>query len=378
MDLIDFQTQVVDVNLQRDRKWLVTTQLHSSKQHSATTKGSIFDAVIIASGHFSVPFVPQVAGIDIWDRIYPGSILHSKFYRRPEAYTDKKVIVVGNSASGVDIASQVATKCQLPTIQSQKSEPFLQLDQSTTKVEKPEIVEYIPEGRKIRFADGSIETDIDSILYCTGYFYSYPFFESLDPPVISSGEYVENLYQHIFYRSQPTLSFVALNQKIIPFPVAEAQSGVIARVLSGRLNLPSYDEMVDWERSTFQETGGGRSFHVLKFPKDADYINMLHDWAMSVEQDAGKHHELHKRRLSSSISDHLHAGMRRGRVVGKEPPYWGEKEYWTRERFPAIKKVISRAPIHCSRLQLVLNNDAAYTYRRHFKALAKIGVSSKL
>ena len=27
-----------------------------------------------------------------------------------------------------------------------------------------------------------------------------------------------------------------------------------------------------------------------------------------------------------------------GETVGKEPPYWGEKEYWTRERFPAIKK----------------------------------------
>ena len=24
--------------------------------------------------------------------------------------------------------------------------------------------------------------------------------------------------------------------------------------------------------------------------------------------------------------------------MGKTPPYWGEKEYWTRERFPAIKK----------------------------------------
>ncbi len=22
---------------------------------------------------------------------------------------------------------------------------------------------------------------------------------------------------------------------------------------------------------------------------------------------------------------------------GKVPPFWGEKEYWTRERFPAIK-----------------------------------------
>jgi cation diffusion facilitator CzcD-associated flavoprotein CzcO len=339
MDHIDFQTQVLDVKPKKDGKWRVTTQQHSSKQLSTAPNESIFDAVLIASGHFSVLFVPQVTGIEAWDRTYPGSILHSKFYRKPDSYVDKRVIVVGNSASGIDIASQIATKCKPPLIQSRKSESFLQPDQSPTRVEKPEIVEYIPEGRKVRFADGSIEPDVDAILYCTGYFYSFPFLESLDPPVISSGEYVENLYQHIFYRPQPTLSFVALNQKIIPFPVAEAQSAVVARVWSGRLKLPSYNEMEGWERSTLQETGGGRNFHVLKFPKDADYINMLHDWAISVDQSAGKHHELHKRRLSSSTADHTHGQMGSGRTHGKQPPYWGEKEYWTRERFPSIKKV---------------------------------------
>jgi hypothetical protein len=54
---------------------------------------------------------------------------------------------------------------------------------------------------------------------------------------------------------------------------------------------------------------------VLKFPKDAEFINEMHDWALSAEgEDEGE------------------GG------VGKKPPYWGEKEFWTRERFPAIKK----------------------------------------
>jgi cation diffusion facilitator CzcD-associated flavoprotein CzcO len=332
MHLIRFQMQVLDVRLEPDGSWRIRTR-EVSESHTTTIHEQIFDAVIVASGHFNVPYIPHVAGIEAWDRAYPGSILHSKFYRRPEDYTEKRVIVVGNSASGVDIASQVSTMCKLPLLQSQKSESFLQPDQSPTKVERPEIVEYIPDGRRVRFADGSIETDIDSVLYCTGYFYSFPFLDSLTPPVIRSGEYVESLYQHTFYRHHPTLSFVALNQKIVPFPVAEAQSAVIARVLSGRLTLPSYSEMDDWEQSTLQDTGGGRNFHVLKFPKDADNINMLHDWAMSADQGAGVHHELHKRRLSSSASNKERSRLR----VGKQPPYWGEKEYWTRERFPKIK-----------------------------------------
>lgn len=333
LHLISFQTQVLDVRLEPDNSWRVRTR-DFAENEKVTEHEQVFDAVVIASGHFNVPYIPSVAGMKAWNEAYPGSILHSKFYRRPADYTGKKVIVVGNSASGVDIASQISTTCKLPLLQSQKSESFLQPDQSPTKVEKPEIAEYIPEGRRVRFTDGSVEEGVDAILYCTGYFYTFPFLESLDPPVIRSGEYVENLYQHIFYRPQPTLSFVALNQKIVPFPVAEAQSAVIARVLSGRLTLPSHSEMESWERSTLQESGGGRKFHVLQFPKDADILNMLHDRALGADQRGDVHHELHGRRLSSGISEHERSEV----SLGKLPPYWGEKEYWIRERFPKIKK----------------------------------------
>ena len=54
------------------------------------------------------------------------------------------------------------------------------------------------------------------------------------------------------------------NQKIIPFPLAEAQSAVIARVWSGRLTLPSPRAMAEWERKTLDNTGGGRDLHLLK------------------------------------------------------------------------------------------------------------------
>jgi hypothetical protein len=123
-------------------------------------------------------------------------------------------------------------------------------------VDKPEITEYIVDNSSVRFKDGTIETNVDAVVYCTGYFYSYPFLRSLKPAVISTGECVKNLFQHIFFRPRPTLAFIALNQKIIPFPVAEAQSAVVARIWSGRLSLPSESEMELWERQTLEETGG--------------------------------------------------------------------------------------------------------------------------
>lgn len=199
--------------------------------------------------------------------------------------------------------------CRWPLLRSQRSESFLLSDPSATKQEKPEILRFAPEDRSVHFADGTVEADVDAILYCTGYFYSFPFFNSLDPPLVSDGTHVENLYQHLLYRPHPTLALPTLNQKIIPFPIAEAQSAVIARLWSDRLALPSEAEMEAWEEQKLKDTGGGRDFHVLKFPKDADYINELYRWSMSAEGHGGK-----------------------------DPPFWDEKAYWMRERFPAIKK----------------------------------------
>lgn len=323
--LIRFSTQVLDVRQDPDQRWRVKTQEVSGEGQGKTDKHH-FDAVIVASGHFNVPYTPDVPGIEDWNQTYPGTISHSKFYRKPESYAGKKVVVVGNSASGVDIGAQIQQVCKWPLLMSTKSESFLGSDTSPAKCDKPPIAEYQTRDRSIRFEDGSTESNVDAVLYCTGYFYSFPFLDGLDPPIIGTGERVEKLYQHIFYRPHPSLVFPVLNQKVIPFPLAEAQAAVIARVFSGRLTLPSEDDMEAWEDEVKREMGDGREFHVLKFPRDAGYINILHDWSMSASPAPKSNGAL--------IGDENGIASN----VGKVPPYWGEKEYWTRERFPAIKR----------------------------------------
>lgn len=136
------------------------------------------------------------------------------------------------------------------------------------------------------------------------------------------------------------MAFLVLNQKVIPFPMAEAQAAVIARVWSGRLQLPNDEDMQAWEKYTAANTERPRNFHLLPFPKDADCINMLHDWAMTADDSAETHQEFRRRRLSKSRGE-AHAGgniSHANCAIGKEPRRWGEKQYWMRERFPAIKK----------------------------------------
>jgi len=55
---------------------------------------------------------------------------------------------------------------------------------------------------------------------------------------------VSPLYKHLFPpRYAPSLSFVGLPWKIVPFPLYELQSRWVARLLAGRVQLPLVDVM---------------------------------------------------------------------------------------------------------------------------------------
>lgn len=48
-----------------------------------------FDAVVVANGHFSVPYVPLIRGLKEFAELHPGSVEHSKAYRGREKYRGK-------------------------------------------------------------------------------------------------------------------------------------------------------------------------------------------------------------------------------------------------------------------------------------------------
>lgn len=64
--------------------------------------GERFDAVVVATGRFSKPFVPSgVAG-------FGGQLLHSFDYPGAAPFRDRRVLVYGNGISGLEIASDLA------------------------------------------------------------------------------------------------------------------------------------------------------------------------------------------------------------------------------------------------------------------------------
>jgi cation diffusion facilitator CzcD-associated flavoprotein CzcO len=320
-DLVQYCTQVTNIapvdSNNTPSPWRVTRR--NLLTNSDTTEE--FDAVIVANGHFIVPYIPDIPGIKKWNTQHPGRISHSKYYRRPEEFAGKKTMVVGNSASGADVSKQIADHCAQPLFWSTRSQSLFSAThgaagQDTSRREVPPIKQFLPESRGVLFEDGTEEQDIDAIVFATGYFYSLPFLSNVEPKLITTGERVNHTYQHLFYAPHPSLSFLALNQRVIPFPLAEAQASVLARVYSGRLTLPPLSRMREWEEGVEVEMGAGRNFHLLPFPKDATYINEMSRWALSAEKKDGLENE----------------------GKGKIPPVWGEWEYWCRENFPKIRQ----------------------------------------
>ena len=115
----------------------------------------------------------------------------------------------------------------------------------------------------------------------------------------------------------------------------------MARLYSGRLNLPPLEMMVKWERETAKQKGGvKRKFHVLPFPEDGEYINRLLDWAAEADAAGATRPSdaMHTCGLSTDISSARTDCMSDCKTIGKIRPKWGKREYWIRERFTNIRK----------------------------------------
>ncbi|CAK7339396.1 unnamed protein product [Dovyalis caffra] len=108
------------------------------------------------------------------------------------------------------------------------------------------------EDGTVVFKDGcTVLADI--ILYCTGYKYHFPFLKTNGIVTVDDNR-VGPLYKHVFPPFlAPWLSFVGIPSKTLSFPTFEAQSKWIAGVLSGRILLPSQEEMME-DVSAFYST----------------------------------------------------------------------------------------------------------------------------
>lgn len=302
---IRFQTTVVSVRRTLDfhstGQWEVETE---SKGGPKETR--VFDAVLLCTGHFTRPHLPlkDFPGIESFE----GRYFHSWHYRSAADLQGKRVLVVGIGNSGADLAvdiSRVAEKVYLSTrsgawVVGRVGSGGLPTDLEFSRMQfligqlfpfwvnrmlekklnsafdhklyglrpkhgffaqipvvnddlparvisgrvllKPNVKEF--RGSSVVFADGSIVDKVDTVVFATGYDYSFPF---LPPDLQAKSGYRLRLYKHVFppALTRPTLAVVGFIHGLGAInPLAEMQGRLATRVFKGLVSLPSEEQMM--------------------------------------------------------------------------------------------------------------------------------------
>ena len=219
---------------------------------------------------------------------FPGRVVHSKVYRTPHDFAGKRVLIIGNSASGFDVTDQVRKSglASYPIYQSRRSRNPWDGDGPPDGVAwKPVIEEYTADGT-IVFTDGTTlgKDEIDIIVYCTGYKISFPFWNTKAngrPLWDYAADRLEGNFQHTFLRDFPTLGVVGV-PRALTFRSFEYQAVALARVFAGRAKLPSLEEQRAWEEERAgKQKAEKKRFHDIQWDNGSsvEYLTYLYTLA---------------------------------------------------------------------------------------------------
>lgn len=279
-----------------------------------------FDAIVISTGHYNIPFIPSVPGLLELQKKFPGVVEHAKFFRSSSPYTNKRVIVVGSRASGSDLTKFISKQAKI-VYQSVRN--FNTLTKVSEKVNlQPTIKEILiidEKNFKVIFENGVQIHNPDHLIYATGYQFSYPFLNKLfntdGHEVTEDGIIVPHLYQHTFSVHEPLIAFVGIPIDGISFRVFEYQAILVSRYLAGKIRLPSRDEQNNWIIKRRKNKGLTRAYHSIGSSDVLNYIKEL--------VELGKIEEKHSigREFPILTPDDIETYIEAGAQLRK---FWGE------------------------------------------------------
>lgn len=206
----------------------------------------IFDAVCICNGHYALPSCPQITGLER----FSGKVMHSIMYDDPNDFVGLTVLCIGARASGVDIAREIGLVAKCVYLSDSSCE---RREEYGTIIRMPRTRSVGMTG-EVMFSNESNDewsaNDIDVILLCSGYDYSFPFIteeSNLELTATVGERRVQPLYEQLWHAHHPSLSFIGLPLQVVPFPFCEIQAEAVVSqwtMQAGSIPLPSFSERI--------------------------------------------------------------------------------------------------------------------------------------
>ncbi|XP_025836614.1 dimethylaniline monooxygenase [N-oxide-forming] 3-like [Agrilus planipennis] len=227
---IKFNTRVDKVKPVGASQWNVNTKNLETKEISE----SVYDAILICSGHYSHAYIPNIPGRET----FKGIQVHSHDFRSPQILSGKKTVVVGYGLSGQDIARVIRQVTDTVFVShSMKKRPFM----PDNLIDRPRIAKI--NENSVEFTDGTVE-NVDAIVYCTGYDYRYPFLTKECGIVVEENKWVRPLYKGIINIERPTMAFIGLHAILAVVPMFELQVRFFLSTMNGHFPLPPKEALL--------------------------------------------------------------------------------------------------------------------------------------
>ncbi|KAK0424772.1 hypothetical protein QR680_008845 [Steinernema hermaphroditum] len=236
----------------RDSKWSLTT---SSKEGLKTEE---FDVVFVCNGHYTDPSYPRMT------HQFRGRAIRSHNYRNPREFKGETVAIVGAGFSGMDIALQVAEEAQKVHLLHRSPPKFASLPSNIAECQS--LAGVTPDGHGLLLRDGAVLADVDSVIFCTGYNYSFPFFDDNIVRIAENGKVVSPLFLHMVHRDHPTsLFFIGIPFYVIPFVLFDYQVKFALSLVKGTAALTE-EELHSFEalrmEHVIEKYGSKAMFHM--------------------------------------------------------------------------------------------------------------------
>lgn len=194
-----------------------------------------FDYVVVASGHFSTPNVPQFEGFETFN----GRVMHAHDFRDALEFKGKDILIIGTSYSAEDIGSQCYKYGAKSITCSHRTAPM--------GFHWPENWQEVPlltrvEGKTAHFKDGTTQ-DVDAIILCTGYLHHFPFLPDDLRLKTENRLWPLDLYKGVFWENNPKLMYLGMQDQFYTFNMFDAQAWLARDYMLGCYTLPSKHEM---------------------------------------------------------------------------------------------------------------------------------------